>query len=120
MRVNNLAKHIGNSAAVEYAIKSGDDSLRCTGRTTGLAFEYIARAYKNPDQWITVHDHCGTFESDRNLLKHITYILDKLEFELFEFDYTRRMFRLNMWGEQPKSEDFVVVGGRKYKLVEDN
>lgn len=118
MRVNNLAKHIGNSAAVEYAIKSGDTPMRCTGRTTGLAFEYIAKAYKNPNQWITVRDHCVTYNSDRTLLKHIEYILDKLEFELFEFDYNRGIFRFNLWGEETQSEDFVVIGGRKFKLVE--
>lgn len=119
MRVNNLTKHLGNSAAVEQAINSGDNSLRCTGRTTGLAFEYIAQAYKNPNQWIEVYDHCRDYPSRRNLLKQIQHILVYLDYKHFEFSKIDCKFRFNLWGEEIQSEDFVVVGGKRYKLVKE-
>lgn len=119
MRVNNLTKHLGNSAAVEQAIKSGANPLRCTGRTTGLAFEYIAQAYKNPNQWIPVYDHCLDYPSRRNLLKQIQHILVYLDYKHFQFSKIDCKFRFNLWDEETQSEDFVVVGGKRYKLVKE-
>lgn len=115
MRASNLYKYVCPNYQ-EY-VRDGD-SFRCTGRTTGLAFEYISKAYKNSGQWITVKDHFGTHESDRMLLEQIQFIVGKLDYKFFEFDKTRRMFRLNLWGGSIESDNFVVVDGKKYRLVE--
>lgn len=69
-----------------------------TGRSTQIAFQLLAEAYKHRGMWIHVKDHYGTHNADVYLLDEIDEIIGKLGFYGFEFDRHQCRFKL-MWGK---------------------
>ena len=55
---------------------------RRTGRSTALAFDYLAQAYRNPGERIPVLDHLGTRESSRYLWEEMQKMCSRLGFIL--------------------------------------
>ena len=58
---------------------------RCTGRTTALAFEYIAKAIRNPGKELIPQDHHPGTPANRELCYKIRLIVEKLELQGFKF-----------------------------------
>ncbi|CAI3971344.1 hypothetical protein VAC51_00021 [Variovorax phage VAC_51] len=59
------------------------DTERCTGRTTVLALEFIAKAMSNPHVVVHVRDHHGTTFAHQRLVKVIHAITQRLGLEGF-------------------------------------
>ena len=62
------------------------DESRCSGRSTAIALEAVAKAIRNPQQWVAVVDH---YERARpidhvNLAKQVMHIAGVLNLMYFE------------------------------------
>lgn len=63
---------------------------RQTGRTLGLAFNYIGIAMTQPEVVFKVKDHHHTYEADRSLLRVISGLIERLDLQFFEIDIVYR------------------------------
>ena len=59
------------------AMGGSTSSNRMTGRSTALAFRYIAEAIRTPGQPIEIVDHLGTYEANKVLSMTIWGIIEK-------------------------------------------
>ena len=86
---------ISNRHRVAYGRDMGMafEEVRCSGRSTAIALEAVAKAIRNPQEWILVldHYHGATDIVHVNLAKRAMDIADKLYLVHFERD--RNMIR---------------------------
>jgi hypothetical protein len=86
---------ITNRHRVAYGRDQGVafDEVRCSGRSTTIALEAVAKAIRNPQEWIPVVDHYSqaTQIQHVDLAKKAMEIADKLFLMYFERD--RNMIR---------------------------
>ncbi len=82
MRLNPL-HHV--QVIADYMRSTGEywDAERCTGRTTALIFEYIAKAIRTPHTWIETPDHHNTMCAQRDITRRICETVHKLGLEHF-------------------------------------
>lgn len=78
----------------ELQVKLGIDidivpSYRCTGRSTGQAFEIIAKALLHPGEEILVRDHHDTREADKELFRKVLHLIELNQLKLFVINSRR-------------------------------
>lgn len=83
-------KLIPNRYRAQYARNQGQSfsEERCSGRSTAIALEAIAKAIRNPQQWVSVIDHY--FNASQithvNLAREAMDMADQLNLQFFERD----------------------------------
>ena len=110
MKINKLSKricqHMGDW------VKHQD---RATGKTTGLAFKALAKAYEHQGKWIYVKDHYDSLAAHRHLLNEIKMITEVLKFDHFKFAMGDISFKLDTLEEYTPKE--ITLDGVKYREV---
>ena len=101
MKVNKL---IGLEKTLDFIEKGCSfDIVRGTGRSTALALKIIGAAMSDPGDWYKIKDHHDTMCADRALLDTIQDIIDKLNFECFEFRVLPLSIRFNLFEEYERT-----------------
>lgn len=79
---SHLRKHLLAQYA-PYLEKHPEIRHYCTGRSTVIALQTIARALSNPGARVAIIDHHGTIESNKCLARMVQDLIERLEFEGF-------------------------------------
>lgn len=58
---------------------------RCTGRSTALALEFVAKAIRNPHEWVVITDHHDSAPSNNLLASTCRDIIAALGLRHFQF-----------------------------------
>ena len=92
MLYNRLIKNVHRVRHIRETSAPWDES-RCSGRSTAIAVEAVAKAIRNPQQWVVVVDHFYNASqiTHVNLAKHAMDIAGNLNLQYFERD--RNMIR---------------------------
>lgn len=76
-------------------------NLRCTGRTTAIAFDILSTIHRDPGVYHKIVDHFDTKDADIHLSRQIKAIIGLLGLKHIEFSNDGLMLRFNLWEKVP-------------------
>lgn len=82
-----MNKLIGKTSVEMYRQHGSYDPLRCTGRTTAIALELLAKCIREPNTDHAARDHHGTHQADVMLAKHVVELAERMGLLFFRHNH---------------------------------